>query len=108
MKKIYIKDFCEDLNYRQVILYIDPEVNITRLRNKLKNDNVNHLYAFDWVITNRLFYIENCDLQYCSFDANFGLINLLDEGFSILHLKADEIGFYIVVPDVEKLLERVQ
>lgn len=61
--RIYINDFVEDLNYRGVILYVgnvDPE----RLLRKLKEDNLNKTYRFESVLeSNKLFYIENCDLQ---------------------------------------------
>lgn len=61
--RIYIDDFVEDLNYRGVILYtenVDPE----RLLKRLKEDNLNKTYRFESVLeSNKLFYVENCDLQ---------------------------------------------
>lgn len=101
MKKAYIEDFCEDLNYHAVTLFVDPEVNLDELLARLEKDLVNHLYRFNSVRENRLFYIENCDLQDVTINQKWNeLLYLLDEGHSILHLKKDESGFYIVVPDV--------
>lgn len=66
ISKYYIKDFVEDFNYSGVILYVSDSVNLEHLRAKLKEDNLNHLYNFDVVLLNRVFYIENCDLQIIS------------------------------------------
>ena len=41
-KRIYINDFCEDLNYRSVILYIG-EVDSEALLKALERDNVNNV-----------------------------------------------------------------
>lgn len=55
MGKYYIHDFCEELNYQGIILYIHEEVDFQDLYKKLENDLVNHLYCFDSVRANRLF-----------------------------------------------------
>lgn len=104
MKKVYIEDFCEDLNYHAVTLFVDPEVNLDKLFSQLDNDLVNHLSRFDCVRENRLFYIANCDLQDVTITPRWNeLLMLLEEGYSVLHLKQDDRGFYIVVPDIYEL-----
>lgn len=86
--KIYIDDFCEDLNYRKVILYIG-EVNPEDLRSKMMNDYVNHMNRFNGVLTNNLMFVENCDLQ--DVDTEHGD----DFGNSLLYLISES---YIVYP----------
>ena len=89
--KFRIDDFCEDLNYHNVILYIG-NVDTTKLLDRLKKDDVNHLCRFDQVLnTNNLIYIENCDLQTIDFD----IVNdYVDEGFIVAPLKVDSEGYY--------------
>ena len=60
--KCYIDDFVEDLNYRQVILYIG-NVDLDNLRSKMKSDNMGHMNHLATVTANHLMYVENCDLQ---------------------------------------------
>ena len=104
MDRIYIHDFVDELNYRAVILYVDLEVDLDELLSKLKEDLVNHLYRFNSVRENRLFYIENCDLQDVTINSNWNeLLDLLSEGHSVLQLKKDISGFYAVVPDIYEM-----
>lgn len=106
--KIYIVNFIEILNYRHIILYVDPEVSFEELYSALVRDNVNHLYSFPTVLRNRLFYIENCDLQSVTISRDWNeLLFLLGHGCSVVHLKKDELGFYIVVPDIELLIQSI-
>lgn len=106
--KIYIVNFIEFLNYRRIILYVDPEVSFDELYSALVRDNVNHLYSFPTVLRNRLFYIENCDLQSVTISRDWNeLLFLLGQGYSVVHLKMDESGFYIVVPDIEPLIQSI-
>ena len=108
MERIYIHNFVDDLNYRAVILYVDSEVNLDDLLSELKKDYVNHLNRFDSVRENRLFYIENCDLQDITINSNWNeLLDFLNEGHSVLHLKKDASGFYLVVPDIFEMREAV-
>lgn len=101
MRKVYIEDFCEYLNYRNVTLFVDSEVNLDELLSRLDKDLVNHLYRFDCVRHNRLFYIENCDLQEVTMNQDWDeLLELVANGHSVLHLKKDDRGFYIDVPDL--------
>lgn len=102
MKNYYIEDFCEDLNYHPVILYIDPKISLYDLYERLEKDHVNHLYKFfNCVGDNRLFYIENCDLQDVITNKDWNELHaMLEDGFSFLHLKKDENGYFIEIPDV--------
>ena len=50
-ERIYIKDFCEDLNYQGVILYIG-NVDITRLQKALEKDEVNKLWRLSFATSN--------------------------------------------------------
>ena len=63
MEKIYIHDFIDDLNYHAVVIYVDSNMVLDELYLKLREDSVSHLCRFDSVRENKLFYIENCDLQ---------------------------------------------
>lgn len=92
-KKYYIKDFVEDFNYSGVILYVSDSVNLEHLRAKLKKDNLNHLYSFDVVLLNRMFYIENCDLQIISSASE--ILDLFKDDYELKILYEDENGFFI-------------
>lgn len=103
MNKVYIKDFCEDLNYKGVVLFVDSEIDLDDLYGRLKRDNLGHLYRFESVRENRLFYIENCDLQDVTINPGWNeLLELVENDYSILQLKTDHDGFYIVTPDILK------
>lgn len=97
--RFYIDDFVEDLNYCKIILSIgdvDPE----KLKSKLVADNVNHISRFDrYCISNKLFYIENCDLQEVDIQmeppeiyGNSFQSLVIEEGYSIVALHYDEQG----------------
>jgi hypothetical protein len=67
--RIYIKDFCEDLNYKKIILYIG-NVDSEKLAKRLEKDLINKIYRLDYAINDdripgrqNFIYIENCDLQ---------------------------------------------
>lgn len=90
--KHYIDDFVEDLNYRNVILYV-KDVDLDLLFNKLKKDNVSHLYRFDIVRENYYLYIENCDLQ----TVDFGIEEYFDEDYTVMPLHYDG-RFYTTYP----------
>lgn len=104
MERIYIKDFIDELNYHAAILYVDSEVDLDDLYNRLHREHLSHLNRFDAVRENRLFYIENCDLQDITITPDWNeLIELIENGHSILHLKKDPYGFYVLVPDIYEL-----
>jgi hypothetical protein len=86
--KIYIDDFVEDLNYRGVILYVG-NVDPTKLLSKLKEDNLNKTYRFESVLkSNKLLYVENCDLQDMSeFRTLEDILEYLDDGQVIYPLR---------------------
>lgn len=98
MKK-YINDFCEDLNYRKIILYV-KNVSEIDLLIRLRKDMVNKAYRFNDVKENGLMYIENCDLQDVTENE---LFEMLEECFSVFTLEQDEKGFYIKNTDIELL-----
>lgn len=92
-KKHYIKDFVEDFNYSGDILYVSDSVNLDHLIAKLKKDNLNHLYSFHVVLLNRMFYIENCDLQTISSESE--LLELIGNDYSVKILYKDKNGYFI-------------
>lgn len=99
MSRIYINDFCEDLNYQGVVLYIG-NVDTDKLLEKLKKDYVNHLNRFKSVLENKLMFIENCDLQDVDTDnpTEYGnsILYLLEENYVIYPLMYDEgVGYYV-------------
>lgn len=93
ISKYYIKDFVEDFNFSGVMLYVSDSVSLGLLREKLKEDNVNHLYGFDVVLINRMFYIENCDLQIISSASE--ILDLFDDDYELKILYEDKSGFFI-------------
>jgi hypothetical protein len=94
--KYYIKDFVEDFNFSGVMFYVSDSVSLGLLREKLKEDNVSHLYEFDVVLINRMFYIENCDLQIIN--SKCEILELVDYNcYTLKILYEDENGFFIYV-----------
>ena len=88
--KLYIDDFVEDLNYRQVILYIG-NVDLDNLRSKMKSDNMGHMNRLSTVTANHLMYVENCDLQdvdtWHGDDFGNSLLYLMEEGYAVYPLQ---------------------
>lgn len=88
--KCYIDDFVEDLNYRQVILYIG-NVDLDNLRSKMKSDNMGHMNRLATVTANHLMYVENCDLQdvdtWHGDDFGNSLLYLMEEGYTVYPLQ---------------------
>ena len=62
---------------------------------------MNHLYSFHVVLLNRMFYIENCDLQIISSESE--LFELIDNDYSVKILYKDKNGFYKVGGTTMKL-----
>lgn len=96
-EKIYIKNFVEDLNYKPIILVVDEEIVDgdfwVKLIDKLKEDQVGHLFEFSHVILeSKCFYIENCDIQACYYRSL--LDDLLENKYKFYRLNHDEGGFY--------------
>ena len=91
----YIRE-CEDLNYKKIILSIDEmtieELSLFKNMIHTKPFWINKEYRWEYVIEgNKLFYVENCDLQDIK---NRYLIALLDEGYKVYILKHNDTGFY--------------
>lgn len=88
--KRYIDDFVEDLNYRQVILYIG-NVDLDNLRSKMESDNMGHMNRLATVTANHLMYVENCDLQdvdtWHGDDFGNSLLYLMEEGYAVYPLQ---------------------
>ena len=82
-KKYYIKDFVEDFNYSGIMFYVSDSVSLGLLREKLK----------DVVLINRMFYIENCDLQIISSASE--ILDLFKDDYELKILYEDENGFFI-------------
>lgn len=69
--KNYITDFCEDLNYKNICLYIGylETDELEKLRTRLFSEPsyLNKQYRWEYVIHgSKFFYVENCDLQDCN------------------------------------------
>lgn len=96
--RIYIDDFCKDLNYQGIILYIG-KVNSEHLLKALEKDKVNKTYRLEWILKNpdgcyrNFMYVANCDLQ----DLDYPVYEfVIEEGYDVYVLHEDEAGkFYI-------------
>lgn len=106
--RIYIDDFCEDLNYQGIILYIG-NVNDVALLKALERDNVNKTYRLEYALNDpndcsrNFIYIENCDLQ----NLDYPVYEYFEEGYDVYILHEDEVGkFYIEakLPQMRRLL----
>lgn len=97
--RIYIKDFCEDLNYQGIILYIGL-VDSNKLLEAIKRDNVSHCYRFLFATSNNdptmknFIYIENCDLQ----NLDYPIYEYMEDGYDVYCLHEDDKGFYVKIP----------
>lgn len=95
-ERLYIKDFCEDLNYQGVILYIG-NVDHVRLRKALEKDKVNKLWRLDFATSNTdssirdFIYVENCDLQ----NLDYPIQEYLEDEYDAYVLYEDDTGFYV-------------
>ena len=97
-KKYYIEDFVEEFDYSDIIFKISKSVNLKHLRLKLDEDYLCCLHRFDAVVDNRLFYIDNGNLQIINSKCEFlELVNYNCYTLKILH--EDENGFFIFVED---------
>ena len=90
--KIYINDFCEDLNNKNIALYIGylETDELKKLRKRLfsKPSYLDNEYIWDYIIhDSKFFYVENCDLQDCN---GYELTQcILDKNFRFYELKYD-------------------
>lgn len=89
--KIYIDDFVEDLNYREVILYVG-NIDSAKLLSKFKRDIINKTYRFKAVLeSNKLIRVENCDLQDMSECKTLeDILEYLENGHSIYTLRYEK------------------
>lgn len=101
MSKFYITDFVEDLNYKNVVLHIDESVDLDELRDKMASDDMSHMRKFNIVRIDRMFYVENCDLQDVVLTPHWNqLRDLVEDGYTVVQLKRDTHGFYIELPGI--------
>lgn len=90
--RIYINDFCEDLNHRSVVIYIG-NVDAFRLLKALEKSQVNKCWRLDYVLTDsdpskrNFMYIENCDLQNLDYPVHE---MIEDEGYDIYILHENQ------------------
>ena len=95
-KKYYIEDFVEEFDYSGIIFKISKSVNLKHLRLKLDEDYLCCLHRFDGVLDNRLFYIENGDLQIINSKCEtLELVNY--NCYTLKNLYEDKNGFFIFV-----------
>ena len=93
--KNYINDFCEDLNYKNIGLYIGylETDKLKKLHTRLFSEPsyLNKQYRWKYIIQgSRFFYVENCDLQDCN---GYELTQcILDNNFKFYELKYDSIA----------------
>lgn len=97
MERIYINNFCEELNYQNIILYIG-NVSVENLRNVLEKHYVNKLWRLVYSINDpeparkNFIYIENCDLQ----ELTYPIYEYIEEGYDVCILHEDKLGkFYV-------------
>ena len=94
--KVYINDFCQDLNYQGIILWIGS-VDSNKLLESLERDNVGKLWRFLYATSNTnpsmkdFIYVENCDLQ----NLDYPIYEYMEEGYDIYCLYEDSAGFYV-------------
>lgn len=94
--KIYINDFCEDLNYQGIILYIGL-VDSNKLLEALERDKVSHCHRFSFATSDNdpamknFIYIENCDLQ----NLDYPIYEYMEDGYDVYCLYEDDKGFYV-------------
>lgn len=90
--KNYIEDFCEDLNYQGIVLYIgELEDDAKQLLEKqlFEKDFINKHWRYtDFLSYTNMFYIENCDFQ--TFEASWDLASvLLENTYKFYELRYD-------------------
>ena len=90
--KQYVSDFVEDFNCSGVVLYAAEEINFDELFLKLTHDDLYHMSRFEGVRSDRIFYIEYCDLIAVE-DNEIKVLLEGDYTFTTLH--QDENGFYV-------------
>lgn len=94
--RIYIEDFCYDLNYNRIILYVG-KVDPGRLRQALVDSVVNKVYRFDYALSYKdptmrnYIYVENCDLQ----DLSYPIYEYIEDGYDVYILYEDDNKFYV-------------
>lgn len=93
--RVYIDDFCYDLNYRKVILYIGS-VDPAKLLEALERSNLNKTYRLHTVLNDKesqrnFMFVENCDLM----DLDYPVYEYMEEGYNVYVLYEDNGRYYI-------------
>lgn len=98
--RIYIEDFCYDLNYKQIILYIG-NVDQDKLRRALDDSVVNKVYRLDYALekddpaTKNYIFVENCDL----YDLTWPIYEYIASDYKV-HILQEENGKYFIEKNV--------
>ena len=93
---IYIEDFCYDLNYKGIILYVG-KVDPGHLYKALNDSVVNKVYRLDYALSYKdptmrnYIYVENCDLQ----DLSYPIYEYIEDGYDVYILYEDDGKFYV-------------
>lgn len=99
-RRAYIENFCDDLNYQKIILYIG-NVNKKKLLDRLEKDYINHLNRFDYILNSDnphikdFMFIENCDLQDVGCYVWGVLDYVIEEDYTVATLQQDGDDYYI-------------
>lgn len=95
--RLYVEDFCDDFNYKRVILYIG-EVDFERLYAAMGKDYINKLWRLTLASQNtdptkkNFIYIENCDMQ----NLDYPVHEYMEEGYDIYILHEDDSHNYYI------------
>ncbi len=101
MSRKLIENIVDEYNYSGVIFYISEAINLDDFYNDvLLPANIGHVYRYESIRDNRLFYIENCDLQDIpvQHDFNWDISDALEAGFSILQIVKSDGKYYVKCP----------
>ena len=90
---INIDNFVDDLNYTNIIVHVDTSICLHEVKAQLEKDQLNHMSYWVNVLENRLFYIENCDLQTVNY---VEMIDLIQQGYGVFNLKRTIAGKYFL------------
>jgi hypothetical protein len=94
----------EDVNYKKLLFHF-YNAQADRIEKWFEKIGLNHISRFEDCRTNHFFYVENCDLQYVNTDSEEEIIYLLDEGFELIEITADEVKGMTLQEYTDKLQE---
>lgn len=83
----FLKLDCDDINYNKTIYRISNDEMIPKIEDVLKHGwEFGKQYRFETVRVNKLFYIENCDIQDISDYDGDRLFDRIEEGYKIIEI----------------------